>query len=435
MNNYIPVLLTPMDEHMGLDIARSLGKRGIPIYALDSDPKAVGKYSKYVQFSHCPDIDEENGKPYLDFVVDFIKKLGSRVVLFPLSDEHVLLFSRERERLRNYCIYVMPEHEILSNLVTKDGLDSIVRKLDIPAPRTYFLNGNWSIESIAEKLDYPVILKPTESTCWHTPEITSILRKGLIACRAKTIECQTPAELINSYNLIAAIDNRLVVQEVIPGEDSRLVYISFYLDRNSQPLGVFAGRKYRVLPTGFGSASYAQSIYDPELKSSALAFLKAVNYRGLGGIEYKLDSRDDCYKIIEFNARFGMWDGLGAKCGVDLAYMAYCDALGIPLEPVQSYKENIIWVDWQRDTRAAIEYMRKEELTLGQWLKSMNGKKMWAIYSKDDWRPGAAFTFQLLGKLFKRFLGRRNRVKYPCNISVCGRGQQTITQKHEESIN
>jgi predicted ATP-grasp superfamily ATP-dependent carboligase len=306
----------------------------------------------------------------------------------------------------------MPDHEILSNLVTKDGLDSIVRKLNIPAPRTFFLDGIWSIESIAGMLDYPVILKPTESTYWHTPEITALLRKGLIACRAKTIHCQTPKELIEFYNLIAAFDDRLVVQEIVPGEDCRLVYISFYLDHNSNPLGIFAGRKYRVLPTGFGSASYARSMYDPELEKRALSVLKAVGYRGLGGIEFKLDSRDNQYKIIEFNARFGMWDGLGAKCGVDLAYLAYCDAINIPVEPVKSYEENFIWVDWQRDTRAAIDYMRNGQLTVAEWFSTLRGKKMWAIYSLDDWRPGAAFTIRLIGKFFDRLFGTKKKASF-----------------------
>jgi predicted ATP-grasp superfamily ATP-dependent carboligase len=421
MTPQIPVLLTPLDEHMGLDIARSLGKRGIPIYALDSDPDAVGKYSKYVHFYTCPDPEENGGIPYINFVVDFVKKLDRKVVLFPLSDEHVLLFSRERELIKNYCFYMMPDHETISNLVTKDGLDKIVRKFNIPAPRTFFLDGIWSIESIAERLDYPVILKPTESTYWHTPEITTLLRKGLIACRAKIIECQTAQELIDSYNKISSIDNRLVVQEIIPGEDSRLVYISFYLDQNSTPLGMFAGRKYRVLPTGFGSASYARSMYDPELEKLALTVLRAVNYRGLGGIEFKLDSRDNQYKIIEFNARFGMWDGLGAKCGVDLAYLAYCDAIGIPVGPVKSYKENFIWVDWQRDIRAVIDYIKKGQLTFGEWLKSLRGKKMWAIYSMDDWRPGAAFTYRLVGKLIDRCFGTIKKNKNSAAEGYCAK--------------
>mgnify|MGYP000884517506 CR=1 FL=1 len=410
MTKNVPVLLTPMDEHMGLDIARTLGKRGIPVYALDSDPKAIGKYSKYINFSPSPGLEENDGANYLQFVVDFTKKIGGKAVLYPISDEHVLLFSRERDHLRDYCIYVMPDHNTLSDLVTKDGLDNIVRKFNIPAPRTVFLHGNQNIESIAGSLDYPVILKPTESTYWHTPEITALLRKGVIACRAKIIKCNTQEELITSYQMIAPIDDRLVVQEVIPGEDSRLVYISFYRDRQSNVLGIFAGRKYRTLPTGFGSASFVRSMQDPKLEVLTLKLLDDVNYQGLGGVEFKQDPRDEAYKIIEFNARFGMWDGLGEKCGVDLAYMAYCDALDIPVKPVRSYEENVIWIDWQRDTRAAIEYMRKKELTFPEWIRSFKGRKMWAIYSKDDWQPGVAFTFTLFGKLIERLFKPKKKL-------------------------
>ena len=37
--------------------------------------------------------------------------------------------------------------------------------------------------------------------------------------------------------------------------------MSAYLDRQSRPLAVFAGRKLRVVPTGFGSASYVPVSY------------------------------------------------------------------------------------------------------------------------------------------------------------------------------
>jgi len=38
-------------------------------------------------------------------------------------------------------------------------------------------------------------------------------------------------------------DSRNGHQEIIPGEDKRLVYFCFYLDRQSKPLASFAGRK------------------------------------------------------------------------------------------------------------------------------------------------------------------------------------------------
>jgi len=403
----VPAVVTPLDEHMGLDIARSLGPRGIPVYGVDAHPDAVGRFSKYLRFVRSPNPERDEAS-YLQFLVDLGKKLG-RAVLFPLSDMHVLLGSRHRDVLGQYYDYIMPEHEMMERLTTKDGLRAAAQDVNLPTPKTVPVNGTRSIEEVAAEVSYPAILKPTESTYWHTPEFTSLLRQGLLQGRAKVVLCHDPDELVAAYQRIAAHDSRLVVQEVVPGEDSRLAYIAFYLDRNSRPLGVFAGKKLRVIPTGFGSASYVRSFHDPELEAVAMELLTASCYQGLGGLEFKKDPRDGTYKLIEFNTRFGMWDGLGARCGVDLAYLAYQDALRQPVEPQLAYRDDVIWVDWQRDLRAALDYRRKGELSMWQWLGSLRGEKMWAIYSRDDWRPGAAFTVALLGKMWERVRGAASR--------------------------
>jgi hypothetical protein len=41
-------------------------------------------------------------------------------------------------------------------------------------------------------------------------------------------------------------------------------------------------------------------------------------------------------------------------------------------------------------------YHKHGRLTLSQWLQSLRGEKMWAIYSREDWKPGLAFTFNML---------------------------------------
>lgn len=402
-----PAVVTPLDSHMGLDIARSLAKRGIPVYAIDSGRRVPGKYSNSCRLVKCPRFPnpkDKSGADYLQFLVDFGRKLGRKAVVYPLSDVHVLFFSRHRTTLQEYYEYVMPDHDTMERLTTKDGLQAVAQEHDIPAPETIFVRDPSEIEVIASRITYPAILKPIVSTYWHLPQIERLLRPGLLDCQAKVILCDNPSQLIQAYHRIAAYDDRLVVQEVIPGEDSRLAYFSFYMDRQSRPLGIFAGRKYRVLPTGFGSASYVRSFHDPQLEEIALRLLSATHYKGLGGIEFKKDPRDGRYKLIEFNTRFGMWDGLGVRCGVDLPYLAYCDALHLLVEPQLTYRDEIIWIDWQRDVRAAIEYWRKGQLSFGQWLRSLRGEKMWAIYSREDWRPGVAFTLDLVGLLWDRII-------------------------------
>jgi predicted ATP-grasp superfamily ATP-dependent carboligase len=350
----------------------------------------------------CPYSEETEEAAYIDFLVEFGKTLETKAVLFPLTDRHVLLFSQYRDVLQEYFVYVMTPHDTLVRLTTKDGLGSIARECAIPAPETFFLSEGSDIREIAVRVPYPAILKPTESTYWCADAIDRLLRKGVLEAPAKVVLCHNADQLIDAFERIAVHDARMVVQEVIPGEDDRLVYAPFYVDRTSRPLGYFSARKHRVIPTGFGSASFVETFEDPELKELVFRMLAGVGYQGLGGLEFKQDPRDGVYKLIEFNTRFGMWDGFGARCGVDLALIAYRDALGLPVEHQLEFTTGMKWVDWQRDVRAFLDYRRKGQLTFAQWRHSLKGPRMCATYSRHDWRPGMAYTLGLARKLGRR---------------------------------
>jgi len=394
MKNPLPVVIIPADRTATLGIARSLGKRGIPVYGIDADPHEIGMVSRYLRPCPLPNGDdsEENRLQYL---VDLGKKLGDKAVLFPVRDDDVLLCSRAREELSKYYLYVMPDHTTVQDLLTKDGLDKVGRACQVLTPRTFQPRDEAGLEALADQLPYPVILKPAFSTSWLREEIVSMLRDSPLSNPPKVALCRNREQLVQTYRRIAVYDPRMIVQEVIPGEDERLLYCCFYLNRHSQPLALFSGRKLRVLPVGFGSATYVRSIHDQGLEEVSLRLLSGAKYQGLGGVEFKQDSRDDQFKLIEFNARFGMWDSLSIRCGIDIPYIAYCDAQGLPVPDQREYRDGVLWVDLQRDVRAFLIYRQRQHLGLGQWLRSLRGEKDWATYRRDDWKPAAISTIQL----------------------------------------
>jgi D-aspartate ligase len=408
-NDINSAVVTPLDEHMGLDIARSLGRRGIPVFGFDPDPQVAGRASKYCKLVVCPD-PKNSEQNFIQFLVDWGKHQRNKPVLFPVSDKTALLCSRDRHILESYFEFVMPDHQTMNRMSSKEGLALAAVEFDIPVPKTINPRNFQDVQMVANGLDYPVILKPVESEFWHAPEIVQLLRKNALSGRVKVMVCQDAQELEQVYGSIAAYDDRMIIQELIPGPDENLAYICFYLDRQSQPLAIFAGRKLRVLPTGFGSASFVRSAYDPELVELALRLLSSVRYQGVGGIEFKKDFRDNCYKLIEFNTRFGMWDGLSVRCGVDIAYIAYQDAIRKTVKPQLIYRNDVIWVDWQRDLRAFWGYHKSGLLSLGQWLRSLEGEKMWAVFSRDDWRPGIIYSLNLLRQLWVRYT---NKISLP----------------------
>lgn len=399
---YPPAVVLPSDRPAALGLARSLGKHGISVYGIDSDPHALAMGSKYLKACPLPAGDESDENK-IQYLLSLGRELGE-AVLFPVSDDTVILCSQYREELQRYFHFVLPDHRTINSVLTKDGLHKIATLHDIPAPRLFPACSQSEVVQIADQLPYPVILKPVFSPSWLHEGIIALLRDNFLSGPSKVAYCGNAEILVETYKRIAVYDPHMIIEEVIPGEDERLVYYCFYLDRDSKPLAGFAGRKLRVLPVGFGSATFVQSIYDPQLEDISRSLLTSIKYQGLGGIEFKKDPRDEQYKMIEFNARLGMWDSLSIRCGIDIPYIAYMDALGEKVEPQTQYRENVFWIDFQRDVRAFLILNRRKQLGLKAWLKSYSGEKEWAVFSWDDWKPELMATGKLVEVSAKRLI-------------------------------
>jgi D-aspartate ligase len=378
--------------YSGLGLVRSLGRQGIPVYAMDHAVTNIGLYSKYAQRYICPDPKIQPDR-LLIHLKNLRQKVACRPVLFPTGDEYVLFVSRNRRKLDKDFEIVMSDRQVQEDLVSKSGLHEIAIRAGIPEPQTYIIKSPNELSYVSEEIPYPCILKPAYSKSWHKPEIEVLIG------RKKVIKVDTPEMLINYYKKIALIEPQMVIQEVIPGGDDHLYYVPSYLDRNSRILGAFIGRKVRVTPIHFGSASFVETIYNPKLLELNKKLLHSVKYRGLVGVEYKLDPRDGKYKLIEVNARWGLWDGLGAYCGVDLAHIAYLDALGQKVEPVSTYHVGKKWFSFDRDLSAFLQYREEGSLSLKNWLATLSFSMMHACFAKEDLGPSVKLVKNLVRKL------------------------------------
>jgi len=378
--------------YSGLALVRSLGRRGIPVYAMDHAVTNVGLYSKYAQMYVCPDPKIKSDR-LLKYLQALRRRILCRPVLFPTGDEYVLFVSRNRKELDKDFEIVMSDRKVQENLVSKSGLHKIAISAGVPEPQTYTIKTPNELSRISEEIPYPCILKPVHSKSWHKPEIRALIG------HKKVIKVDTPERLAYWYKKIALIDARMIIQEVIPGGDDHLYYVPSYVDRNSRILGAFIGRKVRVTPIHFGSASFVETIYDPKLLELNRKLLHSVKYRGLVGVEYKLDPRDDKYKLIEVNARWGLWDGLGDRCGIDLGYIAYLDAIGQKVEPVSTYYAGKKWFSLDRDVSAFLQYRKEGSLNLKNWLATLSLDMMHACFARDDLGPTVKLVKNNLDKL------------------------------------
>jgi predicted ATP-grasp superfamily ATP-dependent carboligase len=399
MEEFPPAVVATM-SYSGLALARSLGRKGIKVYGIATNKKEVGMASRYITPVVYPNIIRSY-QDTLDAYIDLASRIGRRAVMFPTGDALVLPLSQHREELSKHYSFLMPSPEATERLVSKEGLSDIIRERGIPGPTALTVMTPDELDHAESEIRYPVIVKPVYSASWYRREMTDHIGYR------KVILVENREDLKHWYSRIAVIDPRVILQEYVPGEDVRLYYVCGYFNADSKLEAAFAGQKVRVIPVHFGSASFVQSMHDERLIEAARGLLQPLGYKGLFGVEYKLDPRDDTYKVIEVNVRWGLWDGLARRCGIDLAYLAYAREAGLPYEPPSDYRDGVRWLSIRRDLAAFQGYRKEGALTTAQWLRSLMGETEHATFALDDPMPGlveiSAIADEKLHSLLSRF--------------------------------
>ena len=73
--------------------------------------------------------------------------------------------------------------------------------------------------------------------------------------------------------------------------------------------------------------------------------LSALGFTGLSGMEFKLDVRDNQFKLIEVNPRPVHVQQLFRAAGINLTYLVYLDLTGGFLEDEYRYEPGVYGID------------------------------------------------------------------------------------------
>ncbi|MFW6068838.1 MAG: carboxylate--amine ligase [Chloroflexota bacterium] len=388
-----PAIVVGLDCITGLQTARILAARDVPVIGLATNPDHFCCRTKV-----CRDILFADTASLA--MIQTLEQLGptleEKAVLFPCTDMSVLLISRNRERLQNWYHILLSDADVVEMLMDKVGFTLYAQEAGLPVPTTFLLHNRQQAEEAAGKLTYPCILKPPiKSARWEEN------------ATGKVYKAADEAELLALYDTCSAWADVLMVQEWIEGVDADLYSCNCYFSADSKPLVTFIARKIRQWPPETGTSCLGEEVRNDVVLETSLKLFRGVNYRGLGYLEMKRDPRTGKHYIIEPN--IGRPTGRSAIAeagGVELLYTMYCDAIGRPLPDNRQQKYgNARWIYWRRDLQSALYYWRRGDLALGEWRRSWAGKKYAAVFSWTDRGPFIADMWRALGLV----TGRRRK--------------------------
>lgn len=379
----------------GLSVIRSLARNGIKVIGIDSHYFLPGYYTRYAKCFIVREDPLKKDSIWNSYLVNTARKFNNsskKAVLFPTSDRHVIYISKNREILSKDFTFNLPTDEVLNISTNRIKLYKFASQLKIPVPNTFFVKSIPDIVSASAKIGYPCILRSTESHIW----------RKYFKDKLKIINSHEDA--IRIYEQITHYQMEIILQEFIPGSDDQVYDFMCYLNKHSDPLGIFLARKLRQYPIGFGVGSLNIGEYQNDLIESALMLLKNLHYTGMAGIEFKWDARENKFKLIEVNPRTSLQGELAIGSGVNLPLIAYKDMVGVNIKPVLSFTEGIKWFNLELDFYSFIGYFKKNELTLSTWLNSLRGKKTYAHFSLYDPLPAMVSFIKLVYKIVNSFL-------------------------------
>ncbi len=354
----------------GLGVIRALGQMSVPIVVVYHYKRDMGYGSLFVREKFTVPHPEKNEREFIDMLLDCSRKyMGS--ILIPTSDEMLAVVSRNKEILQEKYIIACSEWEIIKKCLDKKYTYAIAEEIGIPIPKTFIPNKMEEVEELGHVLQYPCIVKPTQSEPYYS------------RFRRKMVMVSNLDQMLQAYNEGIEANLELIIQEFIPGgDDQGANYNSYFWD--GMPICEFTARKIRSAPPVIGSPCVLRSEIIPEIIEPGRKILKALGYYGYSCMEFKQDCRDGIYKLMEINARHNLSSSLAVECGLNFPWIQYKHLLQGEVLTDHSYQTGLYWIDITRDIYYGIRNWVKDRKISKEWFTPYIKPHTIAVFNYKD---------------------------------------------------
>jgi predicted ATP-grasp superfamily ATP-dependent carboligase len=324
----IRVLVT--DGHMSsaLAVVRSLAAQGAEVTVVGERGRNFAGHSRFAARAVACDSPQSRPAAFADQLALELKT-QSYDLLIPATEPTMAVVAAQRSRFESLVRLAMPPAEQLEMARDKSRTIKAARAAGVTVPRSWMPESPSDLDTIAQELSYPCVIKPRYSGLW-----TGV---GPIA-RGTVRYAKSASEFRTAYQEIHLRSPWPVVQELVSGTGIGVSAIT----EHGTPLAIFAHRRVREMnPTG-GPASLAESLAPSErLVRPAVNLLRAIGWHGVAMVEFKDPGDGRPPILMEINGR--LWGSLplAIAAGIDFPVLLACQALGIAVRAAESYRAGV----------------------------------------------------------------------------------------------
>ena len=254
----------------------------------------------------------------------------------------------------------------LQRTFSKHAMTEFAQQIGVAVPHTIVPKNEDEVPHLAAELGLPLVVKG---------------EKGNAAMHVRIV--RRADELLPSYREIVARERgcggRPALQEYVPGP----VYSIGGLFDGGRALRVLAHRRLLTFPPEGGRTVKGITERPQELLDSAFAMFAALEYTGLGHMDFVHDARDGRFRFLEINPRVWGSIGLARLSGVDL-YTPYAAlARGQMVAPDLRLREGVMFHHFSRE----LKFIRQRPRRLWGFLRDCLDPRVHSDFAWDDPAP------------------------------------------------
>jgi D-aspartate ligase len=382
----------------GLDISaygitRSVGRHGVPVYALNDKLRDPLRYSKYVRECFVYPDDPNQPRAYAGdsvanedmlcrLMLRWSERFEHRPVLFATSDWFARFLSHRQAELKDRFLFHWVPTDLFSTIVDKGSMVRFCERVGIKVPRTHITRAEDDMAQVARDFVYPSLIKPIHR-----------YTAGFPVESAKVLVAQNAQQAQDFFARYPQMKGATLMQELIEGDDDQVFQYTALVNTQGEIAAYSTVRKLRQYPAGYGSMCYGQTEYNEALALVGRKLILALGYCGLGSLEFKYRHKDGGYYFIEMNTRLPWYNGLFADAGVNLPYLAYLDlASGLSAHnapgfaPPQQH-DGTTWVGYHNYASCFREIKHQHPISRKSFVANVSRAKSYGWWNWADPKP------------------------------------------------
>jgi cation diffusion facilitator CzcD-associated flavoprotein CzcO/predicted ATP-grasp superfamily ATP-dependent carboligase len=382
-SNGLRILVTDGETRSVVAACRGLASAGFRVGAVAGTRPAPAHWSRSVAERIRLPHPLEHGDTFVEGIRGAILK-GSYGVLIPGSDASLDILSRRRERIEPYTSMGLPPHGAVVAALNKLQLADAAVQAGLGAPETAVCDTADEAVAAAERMGFPVLLKP----------VSSLIDVAGVPMRVGSVRVDDPGRLAG---LAPSYGTPCLIERTEQG--SIVSYAGVLAD--GRLLGTAVSRYARTWYPNAGNVCFSETIeVDPALTDRVLELLQILRWQGIFELEL-IERPDGSFAVLDLNPRLYGSVALAIAAGANLPAIWAHWLLGETPAPATARPGvHYRWED--ADLRHALTAVREGHPGKAAAILMPRRGTTHPYFAQSDPGPLAARTIELVRLLSKR---------------------------------